>query len=117
MSKVVRKLSKSTIGRSVDTVSDYVDLISQFIAEYFNQKYKIKKKVEDIKQSTLNALYALKTGFIRSIVEAIFLATGLLALVVGVVMILSKVVPLEYILVGYGLLAMIIVLLRLKLRA
>jgi hypothetical protein len=110
----VKRFSKSTLGATVDTVSDYVDLASQLVAEYFNQRYKITKKVEDIKKATIGALYALKIGFIRSIVEALFITTGILALVVGVVMLLSRVVPLEFVLIGYGLIACIVVLLRLK---
>jgi hypothetical protein len=114
MSKIIRKFSKKTIGKTVDTVADYVDLASQLVVEYFNQRYKIEKKVEEVKKAILQALYALKTGFIRSIVEAIFLATGLIALIVGVVMIITKVIPLEYVLIGYGLIACMIVLLRMK---
>lgn len=114
MSKLIRKISKSSLGTAVDTVTDYVDLASQFIAEYFNQRYKIQKRVEDVKRATLQALYALKVGFIRSIVEALFLTTGLLALIVGIIILLRKVIPLEFVLIGYGLIVCIIVLLRMK---
>jgi hypothetical protein len=117
LSKLIRKLSKGSFGKSVDTVADYVDLASQLIVEYFNQRYKIEKKVEDVKRATLNALYALKAAFIRSIVEALFLSTGLLALVIGIIILLSKVVPIEYVLIGYGLLVTIAVLLLMKVKA
>jgi len=115
--KVIENLSKKTLGKKVDSVADYVDLAAQMIAEYFNQRYKISKKVEDIKIATINALYALKSNFIKSIVEGIFLATGLLALVVGLIIILTQIFPLEYVLIWYGLVVTIFVLLRLKVRA
>ena len=114
--RIVRKVSKKTLGKSVDTVADYVDLLSHMVAEYFNTRYKISKRVDEVRESTLKGLYALKAGFIKSVVEAIFLTTGLLALVVGVIIVVSKVAPLEYVLIVYGLLAMIIVLLRMKLK-
>lgn len=114
VNKKIRSISKKTIGKSVDSVADYIDIISQMVAEYFNQRYKVEKKVEDIRKATLNGLYTLKSEFIKSIVEALFLATGILSLIIGVVIILSKVVPLEYVLVGYGFLITIFVLLRIK---
>ena len=40
---LINKLSKKTLGSKVDTVADYIDLLSQLVAEYFNQRYKIKK--------------------------------------------------------------------------
>jgi hypothetical protein len=116
MSKVMKDISRSTIGRTVDNVADYVDLVSQLIVEYFNQRYKIQKKVEDIKRATLQTLFALKIGFIKTMVETMFLLTGLLALIVGMILLLTKVMPLEYVLIGYGLIVCIIVLLRMKVK-
>ena len=113
--KIMQKVSKSTLGTAVETVADYADLISQFVVEYFNQRYKIKKKVEDVKRATVQALYDLKKGVINSIVEALFLVTGLLALVVGIILLMSRYVPLEYILIVYGLVVTIVVLLKMKL--
>lgn len=115
--KVIGNISKKTLGKKVDTVADYIDLAAQMISEYFNQRYKISKRVEDIKAATINALYALKSNFIKSIAEGILLATGLLALVVGIIMVLTRILPLEYVLIGYGLIVTIFVLLRLKVSA
>lgn len=112
----IKGFSKSTIGRSVETVSDYVDILSQMIAEYFNQKYKVKKKVEDIKKATMQTLYNLKREFMRSMVECILLTTGLLALIVGIILYLTRFVALEYILIVYGLVVTIIVLAQMKLK-
>ena len=33
MNKVVKKVSKNTIGKTVDNVTDYVDLFSQMVVE------------------------------------------------------------------------------------
>jgi hypothetical protein len=115
--KMMQKVSKSTLGTAVDTVADYADLVSQFVVEYFNQRYKIKKKVEDVKRATIQALYDLKKEFIKSIVEALFLVTGILALVVGIILLMSRYIPLEYILILYGLVVTIVVLLKMKVSA
>mgnify|MGYP006289852813 CR=1 FL=1 len=112
--KVMNKVSKKTFGKKVDTVADYVDIVSQMIAEYFNRRYKIEQRVEDIRRATLRTLYQLKKEFVKSIVEAIFLTTGLLALIVGTVLLLSHYIAIEYILIFYGLVVTILVLLRIK---
>lgn len=112
--KVMRKISNKTIGKTVDTVADYVDLVSQIMVEYVNQRYKIQQKVSDIRRLTLQTLYNLKTEFVRTIIEALLLCTGVIAIIVGIVMLLSKVVPIEFIFLGYGLLISIIVLAKMK---
>lgn len=114
--KKMENFSKKTIGKSVDTVADYVDIVSQMIVEYMNQRYKIEQKVGDIKKATLRSLYALKTNFIKSIVEALFLTTGLLALVVGIIILLTRVIALEYILIGYGFIVSLVVLMKMKVK-
>ncbi len=116
-SKKMEKFSKTTLGNTVETVSDYVDILSQIMVEYVNQKYKIKNKVEDIKKVTLNTLYALKRQFIRSIVESFFILTGLAAMVVGIVLLLNKILPLEYIFLSYGLVVLIGIVMTMKLKA
>ncbi|MFC1740946.1 hypothetical protein ACFL3V_00215 [Nanoarchaeota archaeon] len=116
-SKKIKKFSKSTLGTGVETVADYVDIFSQMVTEYFNQRYKIKKKVEDVKKGIQGALYSLKREFLKSMVEALFLFTGLAALIVGLVLFLNRYVPLEYVFLGYGFLVTIIVLIKTKLKA
>ncbi len=102
-SKKLKKFSKTTLGTTVETVSDYVDILSQIVVEYVNQRYKVQQKVEDVKQATLNTLYTLKRNFIRTMVESFFILTALLAFVVGIVMLLKRIMPLEYVFLGYGL--------------
>ncbi len=114
--KVIRKVSKKTTGKNVDTVADYVDLISQILVEYIDTRYKVKRRVEDIKKVTLNTLYKLKKGFVQSIVEGIFLATGLLALILGIIILMARFVPIEFILIVYGLIVTIFVLLKIKVK-
>jgi len=112
--KVFGKFSKKTIGKSVDNVADYVDILSQMVVEYFSRRYKIEKKVDDIKITILKAMYSLKKEFMKSVIETLFLTTGLLALITGSILLMSKYVALEYILIFYGLIVSIAVLLRLK---
>jgi len=116
-SRLIRKISKKTTGKSVDTVADYVDLIAQIIVEYIDTRYKVKKRVEDIKKATVNTLYELKKGFVKSIVEGIFLATGLIALILGVIILMARFISIEYILIVYGLIVTIFILLKMKVKA
>ena len=109
-----KKESKKSKGKTFDTVNDYIDIVSHMIVEYFNKKYKIEKKVEDIKKATMTTLYSLKKEFIKTIIESLFLATGIFALILGSILFVSKFVALEYLLIFYGLIVTIIVLLRLK---
>ena len=98
-----------------DVHTDYLGLLSHFVADYFNQKYKIKKKVEDIKKGFIQSLFNLKKEFMKTIVETLFLVTGLLALIVGIIMLLNNYFPLEYIFVVYGLIMTIFILLKTRL--
>ncbi len=114
--KIIEKFSESTIGKSVDTVTDYVDLVSQMIAEYLNQRYKVERKVEDIRKATIQTLFLFKREFVKTIVEALFLVTGLLALIAGTVMLMSRYIPLDYLLIGYGVIITLAVLMKMKLK-
>jgi len=96
------------------SIADHLDLFSHFIVSYFDTKYKVKHKLTEVRRAVEKALIQLKQEFVKSIVEALFLTTGLLALVIGIVMMLSKVMPLEYVLIGYGVIVSIGVLLRMK---
>jgi hypothetical protein len=116
MNKVVKKVSKNTIGKTVDNVTDYVDLFSQMVVEYFDRRYKIHKKVEDIKKGTIKAMYHFKQQFIKSIVQALFLSIGLIALVLGLILWASRFVSLDYILIIVGLIVTIGVLMKTKLK-
>ncbi len=112
--KVLQKASKKTIGRRVDTVADYVDIASQMFAEYLDQRYKIKKKVEDIRKVTIQTLFRLKKEFVKTIVETLLLSTGLLALIAGIILVLNKYFPIEYLLLAYGGIGLLYVLLFMK---
>jgi len=114
--KVMGKISSKTIGKKVDTVADYIDIVSQMIAEYFNQRYKIKKKVEDIKNGILDSLYQFKSSVFRSILEIFFLLTGITALLIGLAIFLSRFVALDILLIAYGLVVSFGVLVTAKLR-
>lgn len=96
--------------------ADHVDMLSHVVAAYLDERYKIRRKIEDVRTNTIAGLYALKRGFITSIVEALLLTTGILALILGVILLLNYVLPIEFILVGYGLIVCLFVLLRMKTR-
>jgi len=101
----------------IDNVSNYVDLISQMVVEYFNQRYKIKKKISDVRNATVGALYCLKKEFVKTLVETLFLMTGLFALLLGIIMLLTRYIPLDILLIMYGVIVTIVILLRMKVDA
>ncbi|RLG15895.1 MAG: hypothetical protein DRN71_00215 [Candidatus Nanohalarchaeota archaeon] len=114
--KIIENISKKTIGKSADTVADYIDLLSQMISEYLNQRYKIERKVEDIKSAAIQILFLFKREFVKTILETLFLVTGIFALIGGVVMLMSRYIPLDILLIGYGFIVTLAVLLRMKLK-
>lgn len=112
------KKKKKTQGKThkESKFESYFDMAFRTVVDFFNQKYKIERKVEDFKRDTVNAMYKAKANVMKSVVETIMLSTGLLALIVGVLLIVANYFPLENVLIVYGLVITIVVLMRLKLR-
>ncbi|MBW2982142.1 hypothetical protein KY343_04655 [Candidatus Woesearchaeota archaeon] len=108
ISKIKSKVKK------VGKVVSYVDLISQITANYLGQKY--VKRVEEIKESVLDALYGFKAQVFRSTIEIFLLITGLAALIVGIILFLMNYVSLDKILIAYGLIVSFGILFTAKLR-
>jgi hypothetical protein len=112
-------------GVPLGSVMDVFDGISSFLFSVFKQRYRVderieqikedaQRKVEEIREEAIRTGYAIKKAFFSAIVEAIFLSTGLLALVIGTIMVVSDYVPMKYVLVGYGALVVIIILIRFR---
>ncbi|MFH0862397.1 MAG: hypothetical protein V1875_05130 [Candidatus Altiarchaeota archaeon] len=92
---------------------DVVDSLGGVFFKYFLDRYRLEDKIEQVKEDAkqkageikaeaIKTGIALKKAVFRTIVEAIFLTTGLLALIIGVMLIVSDVIPLKYVLVVYG---------------
>lgn len=92
---------------------DVFDKLSSFASEYINKK--ISNKVGDIEKALNKKYYSIKIDILRTLVFSLFLLTGLLALVTGIILLLSKYFPLEYILIFYGIITVLAVLLGLTL--
>ncbi len=114
--KIIENISKKTIGKSADTIADYIDIVSQMITEHLNQRYNIERKVEDIKSATIQTLFLFKREFVKTILETLLLTTGILALIAGTVLLMSRYIPLDILLVGYGFIVSIAVLMKMKLK-
>lgn len=95
--------------------TEELDFIAIF-ANLISERLKIKQRADHIKKVTIESLFSLKQEFIKTLVEALFLLTGLAALILGIIMLLSKVISLEFVLIGYGLIVCILVLLRMRVR-
>jgi len=108
ISKIKEK--KKKIGKVVN----YVDLVSQITANYLGKKY--ITRVEEIKESVLDALYAFKSQLFRSSIEVFLLITGLAALILGIILFLMNYLSLDKILIAYGLIVSFGVLLSAKLK-
>jgi len=114
--KIIEKISEKTTGKKVDTVADFIDLFSQLVVEYFNTRYKISKKIEDIKRGVFNTLYAFKRAVVRTVIEVVLIITAILALVGGILILLSRYVPIEYVLIGYGIFIIVFLLFTMKVK-
>lgn len=112
-------------GIPLGSALDVVDSVGGVLFKLFLRRYQVEEKIEqaqedarqkaqEIKAEAIKTGYAVKKAFFRAIVEAIFLTTGLLALIIGVMMVLSDVVPLKFILVGYGIIVTAAIIFILK---
>jgi len=112
-------------GAPLGSVLDVVDGVGAFLFKMFLDRYEVEerikevksdaaRKAQEIKEEAVKTGYAVKKAFFRAIVEAVFLTTGLLALIAGGVLVVSDVVPLKYVLLGYGIAITAIVAVRLK---
>jgi len=110
------KEEKKGFGEKLKSVTSLIDIFADVITSYVSNKFKVKEKVEDVRQSLIESSYAFKRGVVRSAVEIFLLCTGLMALLVGIIWILSKHFVLEYLLFGYGLIVTIGVLMWMKLK-
>ena len=119
-------MTKKTKNK-LDQIADAVDVSASLIGGYIKNRYEIEKRIDDLKEKTeakteeikkeaIQSAYEIKKGFVRAVVELILLSTGLTALIVGLLILIHHYVPLEIVLIGYGLAVTIIVLLQMKLR-
>ena len=100
----------------LNNVMSTVDWVVKIFVDFLEQRYKIQKRIEDIKGEVSAFVLNIKRFVFRSIVEAVLLITGILALVAGVLILLSRIVPIEYVLIGYGLIILLIITFQLKTR-
>ena len=109
-----QKSSGFLSGIPFGSALDVVDAVGSTVFKILLNRYQVeerieqvkedaRQKAEELKEEAIKTGYALKKAFFRAIVEALFLVTGILALLIGGIMILSDIVPLKYILVAYGL--------------
>ncbi|MBU0461960.1 MAG: hypothetical protein KJ574_05220 [Nanoarchaeota archaeon] len=99
-----------------DLIFDTIDSFLKVAVDYINERYQITKKVEDFRKDVIGLLYTLKRHLIRSIVEVVLIASGVLALILGIILFANRFLPLDIILMAYGVLMLIIVLGQIKLR-
>ncbi|MBD3260934.1 MAG: hypothetical protein GF334_04530 [Candidatus Altiarchaeales archaeon] len=118
-----KKESKTDIplGKSFDVL----DSVLTLIYSYAKRKYELEEKIEEIKEETEDrveelreeatvAAYDAKKALLRTVIETIFLTTGILSLILGVLLIIRKYMPLEHVLVAYGLLIILVILVQMK---
>ncbi|MFQ5475253.1 MAG: hypothetical protein ACE5DM_05450 [Candidatus Nanoarchaeia archaeon] len=97
-------------------IFDSFDSVAKIAVDAINARYKISKRVEEFRNEVITLLYKLKRSFIRSIVEAVLIASGVLAFVLGLLIFASRYFPIDAILIAYGLIILILVLWQVKLR-
>jgi len=109
----------------VDRVVGGVETAAALMGDYLDRRYKIEKKVDELKGKTeakveelkaeaVHSAYEIKKGFVRAVIEIILLSTGIIAVIVGTLGILTRYFPLDVVLLAYGLIISLIVLLQMK---
>lgn len=97
---------------------DYFDIISHLVFNAFQRKMKsgITHTIDDVKENIKDALLDFKKNIFRSTIELFLLISGVAALIIGLMMITSKYLPTDYILISYGVIVSFVVLLTAKLK-
>jgi len=125
-SKKKRKKASPLGGVPLGGALDVAEGVGGLLVDYLSRKYRVEEtveniredaeeKVEEIRTEAVRTGYAVKKAFFRSMMEAILLSTGMLALIAGLILVIGNTFPLEYVLLGYGLLTMALLALQLKL--
>jgi len=107
------------------SILDIVDSAGAMVLRYLSAHYRVdervenlkedaKKKVEEIRREAIETGYAIKKAIFRTIVEGVLLTTGLLALIIGLMLVVSDVVPIKWVLLGYGLIVTTFIVFQLK---
>jgi hypothetical protein len=110
---VIKKVTPLVINR-VKGLKKYVDKTLDLTTDYLSHKYGVDRQVKKVKKEIEETVHKLKIQIFKSTVEMFFLATGILSLMVGFAIFLSRTFPLENILLGYGIVVTILLYLKVK---
>ncbi|MFH0860292.1 MAG: hypothetical protein V1921_03755 [Candidatus Altiarchaeota archaeon] len=124
-SKKDRSPVEGLLSHGIERGAGVVDGIARLFVSYLDHVYQIEKRIDDfreetearaeeLKENAIEAAYAVKRSLIRSIIEMVFLTTGLLSLIVGVLLFLGRQVGYVNVLIGYGVVVTLVVLLSMK---
>lgn len=113
-------------GIPLGSAMDVFEGLGSLAVKLFSSKAQVEKKVDEFRKETgkqveelrdeaVRTGYEVKKAFLRAVVETILLASGILSLVLGLILLVKKMVPLEYVLLGYGFVILFFVLLTVKL--
>jgi len=122
-----RRRRSSEAENMIDKLFKVLEGGGKLTASYVDSRYKIGKHVDEIKEETAERVekvksdathlaYATKRGFIRTLIEAFFLITGLYALIFGLIGYFSKYVGKDVLMIGYGITVCLVILLTIKTR-
>jgi hypothetical protein len=118
-------------GIPLGSALDVFDGIGSFLFKTFLRRYEVEEKIEQVKadakakaqelrQEAIKTGYEVKKAFFRAIVEAMLLATGLLALILGLIQLLQNYVKDRLgldpavVLVAYGVLILAYIAFKMK---
>jgi len=109
------------LGSALDVAEGAAGLLGRYLAQRYEVERRVQQlkdetaeKVEEIRAEAVRTGYELKKALFRTIVEAILLVTGMVALIVGAIMVVGDIVDIKYVLVGYGFVVTMVVLFQLK---
>ncbi len=102
-------------GLPLGSAFEVVEGLAGMAVKLLAQKYQVEKKVEEIKEETQEKVeeirdeairtgYEVKRAFLRTVVESILIGTGILSLVIGLMVLASRVIEQpELVLIAYGI--------------
>jgi hypothetical protein len=106
-------------------VFKFLESMGDLFQSYMKQKYRVEerideiredteKKIEEVRRDAVQAAYEAKRALLRTVVEAILVSTGILALILGLILWFRMFVPFHTVLIAYGLVVTLVVLLQMK---
>jgi len=113
---MAKKKKEDKVEKTLDLLDSGLGIASSLINKRIDGiQSEAERKVGAIKEDVVESAYEAKRGLIRTLLEALFLSTGILALISGILLLFRQIgYELHEVLLAYGLIVTLYTLVRMK---